>query len=184
MAVGRLDAVGGSGRRFRPYHRCVSRLPSLGPRGEGWVALQGVCFALIFAAVLGGPHEATDLALAGTVQLLGYLFGVVGAVMIGSGLAELRRAQALTAVPRPRDEASLVERGAYRFVRHPIYGGLILGSLGLACITPWAGTFISVALLAIVLDLKRRREEAWLAARHPGYADYRARTKALIPLIY
>lgn len=43
---------------------------------------------------------------------------------------------------------------------------------------------VSVALLAIVLDLKRRREEAWLAARYPGYGAYRARTKALIPFLY
>jgi protein-S-isoprenylcysteine O-methyltransferase Ste14 len=162
-----------------------SRLPSLGPRGEGWVALQLVCFALIGAAVVGGPQDTgLDAGLVGTIQLLGYLVGVVGALMAGSGIAELRRAQALTALPHPRDEAALVERGAYRFVRHPIYGGLILGALGLACITPWIGTFIAVGLLAVVLDLKRRREEAWLAARYPGYPAYKARTKALIPFLY
>ena len=122
--------------------------------------------------------------MTGTRQLLGYVFGVLGAVMIGSGLAELRRARALTALPHPLDDAALVERGAYRLVRHPIYGGLILASLGLAVITPWAGTFIAVALLAIVLDLKRRREEIWLAGRYPGYAAYRARTRALIPFLY
>lgn len=162
-----------------------SRLPSLGPRGEGWVLLQGICFALIAAAVWSGPHDlGEDAATAGTRQLLGYLVGIVGATMIGSGIAELRRAGALTAVPRPRAEASLVDRGAYRFVRHPIYGGLILGALGLAIITPWVGTFVSVGLLLVVLDLKRRREEAWLAARYPGYGAYRARTKALIPFVY
>ena len=104
--------------------------------------------------------------------------------MIGSGLAELRRARALTAVPHPLPEATLVEHGAYRFVRHPIYGGLILGALGLVVITPWPGTFAAVALLAIVLDLKRRREEIWLAERYPGYAAYRGRSKALIPFLY
>jgi protein-S-isoprenylcysteine O-methyltransferase Ste14 len=77
-----------------------------------------------------------------------------------------------------------VATGAYRFVRHPIYGGLILAALGLAVITPWAGTFIAVGLLAIVLDLKRRREELWLTERYPGYAVYRAKTKALIPFLY
>ena len=163
----------------------MTRIPSLGPRGEGWVALQGVCFALIAAAIYAGPHDPNeDLGLAGTRQLLGYVIGVVGAVLIGSGIGELRRARALTAMPRPKDDAAFADRGAFRFVRHPIYGGLILVALGLAIITPWAGTFIAAGLLAIVLDLKRRREEIWLLARYPTYAAYRARTKALIPLLY
>ena len=168
-----------------PQPAARSPIPALGPRGEGWVLLQAVCFALVAAAVSTGPHDlGEDAATAGTRQLLGYLIGVIGATMIGSGIAELRRARALTAVPHPRDDAELVERGAYRFVRHPIYGGLILASVGLAVIVPWVGTFVAVSLLAIVLDLKRRREEVWLAARYPGYLAYRARTKALIPFLY
>jgi protein-S-isoprenylcysteine O-methyltransferase Ste14 len=161
------------------------KVPSLGPRGEGWVALQGVCFALIAAAIAAAPREpVTDTVAVGTRQLGGYVIGMVGAVFIGSGIAELRRANALAAVPRPREEGRLVERGAYRLVRHPIYTGLILGGVGLALITPWVGTFIAVALLALVLDLKRRREETWLVDRYPGYAAYRARTKALLPYLY
>lgn len=163
----------------------MTRVPALGPRGEGWLALQGVCFALIVAAVAAAPHEpVTDPEAVGTRQLAGYLLGMVGAVFIGSGIAELRRARALAALPRPRAEAVLAQSGAYRFVRHPIYGGLILGALGLAVITPWIGTFVTVALLAVVLDLKRRREEAWLTDRYSGYAAYRARTKALLPYLY
>lgn len=163
----------------------TSRIPSLGPRGEGWVALQLVCFALIVAAIAAAPPTAdADASATGTRHLLGYLIGMIGAVLLGSGISELRRARAMTALPAPRADAELVERGAYRLVRHPIYGGLVLGGLGLAAITPWFGTFLSVALLAVVLDLKRRREEAWLAERYPGYAGYRTRTKALIPFLY
>lgn len=169
----------------RDAARGVSRLPALGPRGEGWVALQGICFGLIAAAIRSAPTDpGADPATTGTRQLLGYLVGTAGAVLLGSGIAQLRRAHALAAVPRPRPDARLVETGAYRFVRHPIYGGLILGTFGLALITPWFGSFVAVGLLAIVLDLKRRREEVWLAERFAGYAAYRARTKALIPLLY
>ena len=163
----------------------TSRIPALGPRGEGWVALQVVCFGLIAVALAYAPPEAeTDTAAVGTRQILGYMVGMIGAVLLGSGIAELRRAKAFTAVPHPLPEGTLVEHGPYRFVRHPIYGGLILGALGLAVITPWAGTFAAVALLALVLDLKRRREELWLADQYPGYAAYRARTRALIPFLY
>ncbi|MBI2782456.1 MAG: isoprenylcysteine carboxylmethyltransferase family protein [Chloroflexi bacterium] len=163
----------------------TNRIPSLGPRGEGWVALQVVCFGLIAVALAYAPPETdTDMAAIGTRQIMGYMVGMIGAVLLGAGIAELRRAKALTAVPHPLPGATLVERGPYRFVRHPIYGGLILGALGLAVITPWPGTFAAVGLLAVVLDLKRRREEAWLGDRYPGYAAYRGRTRALIPFLY
>jgi protein-S-isoprenylcysteine O-methyltransferase Ste14 len=149
------------------------------------VALQGICFALIAAAIYAGPHDlGEDAATLGTRHLLGYMIGLVAALFIGSGIGELRRARAFTAVPRPKDDAAFADRGAYRFVRHPIYGGLILAALGLAVITPWAGTFIATGLLALVLDLKRRREEAWLLDRYPRYAAYRTHTKALIPFVY
>ena len=162
-----------------------TRIPSLGPRGEGWVLLQGICFALLVAAIYAGPHDfGEDVATMGTRQLLGYMIGTIGAIFIGSGIAQLRAGRSLTALPRPKEDATFVHRGAFRFVRHPVYGGLIMSALGLAVITPWAGTFIAVGLLAIVLDLKRRREEAWLVERYPDYAAYRARTKALIPLLY
>ncbi|HJP88150.1 MAG TPA: isoprenylcysteine carboxylmethyltransferase family protein [Candidatus Limnocylindrales bacterium] len=163
----------------------VSRIPALGPRGEGWVALQGVCFALIIAAVYSAPQApAEDDATAGTRMLFGYVFAIIAAVFLGTGIAELKRARAFAYVPLPPGQGRLVESGPYRFVRHPIYTGLILGALGLAINIPWAGTFIASALLALVLDLKRRREEIWLTQRYPEYAAYKTRTKALMPFVY
>ncbi len=166
-----------------PYASRMANLPALGARGEGWVALQLVAFAVVALAVwLAPPAPAGDLGLA--LQMAGYAAGAVGAILIGSGIIELRRGQALTAVPHPRHDARLVRSGAYRFVRHPIYGGLILGAVGLSLIAPWIGTFGATAFVAVVLDLKRRREEAWLASRYPDYDAYRRVTKALIPFVY
>jgi protein-S-isoprenylcysteine O-methyltransferase Ste14 len=39
-------------------------------------------------------------------------------------------------------------------------------------------------LLAVVLDLKTRREEIFLREQFPGYAAYAARTRKFIPLVY
>ena len=160
-------------------------IPSLGPRGEGWVGLQVACFFLLALAIALAPRESVgDATAVDTRRIVGYLVGIIGAFLLGAGIAELRRARAFTALPRPNAEGSLVERGPYRLVRHPIYGGLILGALGLAVITPWIGTFAAVFALAVVLDLKRRREELWLVDRFPGYPAYRARTRAMIPFLY
>jgi protein-S-isoprenylcysteine O-methyltransferase Ste14 len=159
----------------------VTSLPSLGPRGEGWVLIQGV---LLVAIGLGGLAEtpfSAEVVTAGSVA--GLLLLVAGGLMAVLGVWQL--GSALTALPHPRDGGNLVETGVYRFVRHPIYGGLVIAALGYglvmhAPITAIAGS----AVLLVFFRLKSAREEVWLAARYPGYAAYRARTRRILPLVY
>ena len=156
----------------------MTHLPSLGPRGEGWVLIQGVLLVVVAAAGWSlGPDWSGPLRLAGIV--VGIVLIAGGIVLAVRGAVDLRGA--LTPLPKPRDGAALVETGAYSFVRHPIYGGLILAAFG------WAigqASIVAVALavaLATFLRLKSVREEAWLEQRFPDYAAYRARTRRLIP---
>lgn len=154
-------------------------IPSLGSRGQGWVVLQLACMAGAAAAAWLAPGPSNDAAV-----LLGLALIMAGGVVAASGLLELRRAAALTALPYPRPEGRMVESGAYRFVRHPVYGGLILVAVGLAALRTSPLALAAAIALAFVFDLKRRREEAWLLGRHPGYRAYRERTRALIPGLY
>jgi protein-S-isoprenylcysteine O-methyltransferase Ste14 len=80
--------------------------------------------------------------------------------------------------------APLRTDGLYGVVRHPIYLGLLLMAAGFSlATTPWG--LLVTALLAVVLDLKRRVEERWLDATYPQYAAYRAAVPhALIPYVY
>jgi protein-S-isoprenylcysteine O-methyltransferase Ste14 len=161
----------------------MSRLPALGPRGEGWVAIQVVIFAAI---AWSGWFMAG--AWTGAVATLGLIGGsvliVAGGALATVALIALDGGDALTAVPHPRDAARLVDSGAYRLSRHPIYGGLIIAAFG------WAlarGSLVAAAgalVLLVFFDLKRRREEVWLVARYPDYEAYRARTRRLIPFLY
>jgi protein-S-isoprenylcysteine O-methyltransferase Ste14 len=161
----------------------VTSVPSLGRHGEGWVALQFACFGLIAAAWwLAPPAPAGQAGL--VLLVAGAGTAVAGLLLAGFGLLALGRARALTAVPHPRSDAILVVIGPYRIARHPIYGGLILGSLGVALVAWWPASFLAAGLLAVILDLKRRREEVWLAERYPDYEAYRGRTKALLPFLY
>ena len=77
-----------------------------------------------------------------------------------------------------------METGAYRLARHPIYGGIILGSVGWGLLTASPLALGLAAVLFGFFDLKSRREEAWLAERFGGYAAYRTRTKRFIPWLY
>ena len=157
----------------------MSRLPDLGPRGEGWVALQGVLFIAIAASALlpaawGGPLRALTTA-AGVALLLS------GAVLVVLGLRDL--GGSLTATPRPRDDGVLVETGVYGRVRHPIYGGLVLGAFGWALLNASPAGLLLAAVLLGFFTLKSTREEAWLVDRFPGYPAYRDRTRRFVPFV-
>lgn len=161
----------------------MSRLPSLGPRGEGWVAIQAVILVAIAGAGFAGlaaPAWAGPEHLATAV--VGGLGIVAGGILAIRGLVDLR--ENLTALPHPRPNGRLVETGAYRLVRHPIYGGLVLGAVGWGLASASPATIALALVLLGFFDLKSRREEAWLTERYAGYSAYRARTHRLVPWLY
>lgn len=158
----------------------MSRLPDLGRRGEGYVALQALLILAILVTVALGP------AWAGMARTVGAAVGVAlaagGAWLVLRGTVDLR--ENLTPWPRPRDANRLIDTGAYRLVRHPIYGGLVIGSVGLGLLAASPVTILAALGLALLFSAKSRREEAWLVERHPEYAAYRARTRRMIPWLY
>lgn len=161
----------------------MTRLPALGSRGEGWVAIQALLFAAIGIIGVATPGRWTEpigtMAAAG-----GWVLIAAGAGLTSAALAVLRLGDALTAVPRPRDEARLVDTGPYRLVRHPVYGGIILAAVGWGLVRASLPTIAGAAILFAFFDLKRRREEAWLRDHFAGYAAYAARTRRMIPWLF
>ena len=141
---------------------------------------------LIGLVVVLGLPGLPNLWSGGVVGWLWFALGA-GALAIGAWL--LLRAFAdlgpsMTPFPRPRADGRLVETGIYGRLRHPIYAGLILGSLGWSALTRSPAALVVTVVLAALLDAKARREEAWLLDRYPPYAAYRLRTKRFLPGIY
>lgn len=154
-----------------------------GARGEWYVVAQ-VGFFLLVAL---GPRELAGLPRWGTPWswaslALGLALGIAGGALALVGLLHLGRN--LTALPHPKDDASLVEDGAYGLVRHPIYSGLVLAAFGWGCLQNSALTLGYALILLIFFDIKSRREERWLAAKFPGYPAYQQRVRKLIPWLY
>jgi len=153
-------------------------MPSLGSRGEGWVLIQGVLLVLVAAAGWSlGPDWSGPARIVGVVVGIALIAG--GIVLAVRGVADLGRA--MTPLPRPREDAELVETGVYALVRHPIYGGLMLAAFGWAVAKASIVAVVLAAGLATFFQLKSTREERWLELRYPGYAAYRARTRRFIP---
>ena len=78
----------------------------------------------------------------------------------------------------------LIERGPYRWVRHPLYSGGVLGMLGSALTVGTRAAYAVVAICFVGLLVKSRQEEALLLQQFPEYAGYKRRVKSFIPFVF
>lgn len=80
----------------------------------------------------------------------------------------------------------IIRTGAYRYVRHPAYSGLLLAFLGIGvAFDNWIGLLaMFVPIVAALLYRMRVEERALAEMLGPDYADYCAGTKRLIPGVY
>ncbi len=82
-----------------------------------------------------------------------------------------------------KDEPELVTSGPYRLVRHPIYSGIILASIGTAVALSWPWLVV-VALVGIYFVYSATVEERFLEQQFPEqYAAYERRTRMLVPFV-
>jgi protein-S-isoprenylcysteine O-methyltransferase Ste14 len=116
------------------------------------------------------------------------VLAAIGAVVFASGIAlaiwarvHLGRNWGMPMTQKAEPE--LVTSGPYRFVRHPIYSGLLAGLLGTALATNLIGLII-VAILGGYFYYSASVEEKNLIATFPtAYPAYRSSTKMLIPFV-
>jgi len=87
-----------------------------------------------------------------------------------------------SSVVQLKQDHDLIDSGPYRYIRHPIYTGLLLAFVGTALkVGDWRG-LIAVAIVLLSFWRKLRVEERWLTGQFgPAYVAYMQRTKALVP---
>ena len=154
-----------------------------GPNGEWYVVVQVILFGLVALAPAALPSWTAWTGIWRTITVVvGLILGGLGSLLVLAGLVSL--GNNLTAVPRPKESANMVEHGAYRWVRHPIYSGIILGAFGLGLLRGGWLSLLYAFILFIFFDIKSRREEKWLREKYSGYAAYQQRVHKLIPFLY
>ena len=82
-----------------------------------------------------------------------------------------------------KQDHTLTRSGPYRFVRHPIYTGILLGIIGSGVIAlgEWRG-LIALALITASFLRKIRIEEQYMLEQFgDAYAQYRREVAALVP---
>jgi protein-S-isoprenylcysteine O-methyltransferase Ste14 len=142
-----------------------------------------------FIAIIGAFWMATNWpeSMMTPRRLPLYLAGI--ACLIAGGL--LRRhcfamlGSRFTYAVQATPNQAVVERGAYKYVRHPSYtaGLLLYGGIGLA-LGSWASLALSVIPLALAYCYRIAVEErALVQTIGAPYSDYMKRTHRLIPFV-
>ncbi|HKO26429.1 MAG TPA: isoprenylcysteine carboxylmethyltransferase family protein [Solirubrobacteraceae bacterium] len=124
----------------------------------------------------------------GSLAVHSPVLGAIGAVVFASGLAlavwariHLGRNWGMPMTQRVEPE--LVTSGPYRFVRHPIYSGLLLGLIGTALATDLLGLIVAAVLTAYFYYSASVEERNLVATFPTAYPAYRTATKMLIPFV-
>jgi protein-S-isoprenylcysteine O-methyltransferase Ste14 len=138
-----------------------------------------VQFALLSLIVL--LPDGRGWPLPTELRRAGQLLAIMGLVILAVAVREL--GPGFTALPLPNDKAALRTTGVYRLARHPIYLGLLIGTLGRALDARSWYVLAAVGLLLILLNSKARWEEVRLTARFPDYPDYARRTGRFAPRV-
>jgi len=140
-----------------------------------------IALVIVAAELLKGrslkAHSDTDLAVA-----------IVGAIVFASGLglavwARIHLGRNWGMPMSQKQEPELVTDGPYRFVRHPIYTGILLALLGTALATNLYWLLACIVVGAYFVYSARVEERNLMRTFPRQYPIYRARTKMLIPFV-
>ena len=126
----------------------------------------------------GGPPPAEIDSLRGSAGLIACIAGFALAVW-----ARLYLGRNWGMPMSLKEGHELVTTGPYRFIRHPIYTGMLLAIVGTALINGpiWV---VVLAAMAVYCGYSARTEDSLMQQQFPEqYAQYKRRTKAIVPFL-
>ena len=110
--------------------------------------------------------------------ILGLAISILGLFIIIKAFIDL--GENLTPLPYPMNESSLIKSNSYQSVRHPIYKGLLLISLGIFILSLSLIHLSLLISLAYILRIKAIKEEEILKIKFPEYKIYIKEVPAII----
>ena len=141
-----------------------------------YVGSQGLLFLLYLwrsSFVFALPHSVSF------ASLIVALFGA-GILL----LAMLQLNKTLSPFPTPLVTGQLITTGLYKFVRHPIYTGIILMAFGFGMYTGSIWRLTIALLLYGLFIFKSKYEEQLLIEKYKDYAAYKKITGRFFPKIF
>lgn len=126
--------------------------------------------------------NAFPFPTAQAVNLLALFFFIAGILIVVFALLQLNKN--LSPFPTPKSSSVLITHGLYKFIRHPIYTGIIIFVFGYAVYSHHPMRIMVGILLFILFYLKSKYEERLLKRKFNSYERYQSNTGRFFPFIW
>jgi protein-S-isoprenylcysteine O-methyltransferase Ste14 len=149
-------------------------------RFSGLYIFATIFLALILSFYFAGAHIAM---LPGWVFSLGIFLIILGIILRQLSMAILGRY--FSGVVGVQKDQKVIEKGPYKYVRHPSYTGALMIFIGLGlALQSLAAVLTLIVLFIIAYGFRISVEEkALISELGEPYVDYKKRTKRLIPYV-
>jgi len=155
-------------------------------RESPWERLQHVIPVLIaFWLLFEGRHRFWNARLLPETPFLLWLGLAVTALGVGISIwARVSLGTNWSGMVTLKQDHELVRKGLYRWIRHPIYTGILVGFAGTAMIKGHLRGWIGLVVLLASFYFKARREERFLRQEFgEGFEEHRRRTGMFLPRV-
>jgi protein-S-isoprenylcysteine O-methyltransferase Ste14 len=141
--------------------------------------LAQTCILLIFAVTVFFAPGTPMLPSAPILRIISNSLCAAGIILLLVAISRI--SQSIQIAPEPKQTATLVTSGVYRWFRHPIYTSIVAVVIGLFLRKPTPAIGIAAAIVIIFLLVKVQFEEKLLQARYPEYSTYMNRSMGILP---
>lgn len=141
-----------------------------------------LCYFLLAYPKLPSPLNSPLFSRTNAIQIIGAVVCVMG--LLVTLWARWTLAGNWSSDVTFKRGHELIRTGPYRFVRHPIYTGLLVMCLGTAVHSTAVRTWLALVIMFSGFWIKLRQEEKLLIRHFPDtYLAYQKEVKALIPYV-
>ena len=147
------------------------------------MAQHAVPVVLGFWLLFGHAWRALDMKFPPQTQPV--LWAGLGLTALGVGTsiwARLSLGANWSGVVTLKKEHELVRKGLYRWIRHPIYTGILMGFIGTAMIRGHLRGWLGFVIVWLTFCFKARREESFLRQEFgDGFEEHARQTGMFLP---
>ncbi|MEO9021205.1 MAG: isoprenylcysteine carboxylmethyltransferase family protein [Ginsengibacter sp.] len=120
-----------------------------------------------------------DFTVPHWLQWIGIIFSVAGIIISLASVLTLNKN--LSPFPTPKQSAELIQSGIYKYIRHPIYSGILFFTLGFSVYSENTLRLFIFFTLLILFRFKAAYEEKLLQDKFSNYTDYKKTTGMFLP---